>query len=123
VQYWPVFELDTSAFIGCCGLQPYRPEEKICALGYHLLPAYWGKGYATEAARAVLDYARTKLALQAIFAGHHPDHNASRHVLLKLGFEQIGDEFYPPTGLFHSGYMLQLANLTEAKAKLVPEST
>jgi RimJ/RimL family protein N-acetyltransferase len=113
VQYWPIFELSTQANVGCCGLRPYRPGEKIYELGFHLRPAHWGKGYATEAARAALDYAREKLDLIGIFAGHHPENKASKRVLLKLGFAEIGAEFYPPTGLLHPGYMLKLSRVAD----------
>jgi RimJ/RimL family protein N-acetyltransferase len=108
IQYWPIFEMSTDEYIGCCGLRPYRPSEKICELGFHLRPAHWGKGFATEAARATVEYAREKLDLRSLFAGHHPDNEASKKVLLKLGFAEIGAELYPPTGLFHPGYMLHL---------------
>jgi len=113
VQYWPIFELSTDEFVGCCGLRPYRPDERICELGFHLRPPFWGKGYATESAQAAVEYARSRLALRGLFAGHHPDNHASKRVLLKLGFEEIGSELYPPTGLLHPGYMLLLS--TESK--------
>src|ERR1700730_4808648 len=48
VQYWPLFSLADGHFVGCCGLRPYKPEEKIFELGFHLRPAYWGKGLAKE---------------------------------------------------------------------------
>lgn len=107
VQYWPMFELATDEHVGCCGLQPYRLEEEIFELGYHLRSDRWGKGFATEAAKTVLDYGMNTLNLSGLFAGHHPDNTASRNVLLKLGFEEIGTEFYEPTGLMHPGYMFR----------------
>lgn len=41
--------------IGCCGLRPYRKNEY--GIGFHLLPQFWRKGYAVEAASAVINYA------------------------------------------------------------------
>jgi RimJ/RimL family protein N-acetyltransferase len=105
VQYWPVFELATSDHLGCCGLRPYRPSEKIYELGFHLRPACWGKGFATEAARAALTYALQTLGASAVFAGHHPANASSRRVLQKLGFKHTGCELYEPTGLEHPSYM------------------
>ena len=52
IQYWPVFELETGGFAGCCGLRPYKSSEKIYEIGFHLIPEYWGKGYGKEAAEA-----------------------------------------------------------------------
>ncbi|WP_236642166.1 MULTISPECIES: GNAT family N-acetyltransferase [unclassified Paenibacillus] len=107
VQYWPLFEKESGVFVGCCGLRPYSPEENIYELGFHLTRDYWGKGYAMEAARAVIDYAFEELKVKALFAGHHPDNEASRHMLSKLGFEYVGDERYEPTGLMHPSYLLK----------------
>lgn len=110
LQYWPCFQIASDEFIGCCGLRPYRSDEKIAELGFHLSPTHWGKGYATEAALAVIEYAEQNLELQALFAGHHPENLASRRVLLKLGFEESGSELYEPTGLLHPGYLLKLSS-------------
>ena len=91
--------------IGCCGLRPYRGGKY--EIGFHLRPQFLGKGYATEAATAVIDYAFSVLKAEALFAGHHPNNAASAKVLLKLGFRYIGDEFYEPTGLYHPSYELE----------------
>jgi len=104
MQYWPIFLLDGGEFTGCAGLRP--KYGRTFELGYHLLPAHWGKGLATEAARAVIGYAFATLAAEAIFAGHHPENAASRHILLKLGFEPDGEEFYEPSGLIEPVYLL-----------------
>src|SRR5262249_40725978 len=106
VQYWPVFLLGTGDFIGCCGLRPYRPEDRVFELGAHLRVAYWGQGYAGEAARAVMAYGFGQLGLAALFAGHNPNNEASRRLLLKLGFRHTHDEYYAPTGLEHPSYLL-----------------
>ena len=53
IQYWPLFLLSSGEFAGCCGLRPR--EDKVYEMGLHLLPAFWGKGYSDEAARAVMD--------------------------------------------------------------------
>ena len=104
VQYWPVFELATDNLIGCCGLRPYA--EKEYEIGFHLRPEFWGKGYAKEAASAVIEYAFTTLKARRLFAGHNPNNIASQKVLEALGFTYIGDEFYGTTGLYHPSYEL-----------------
>jgi len=106
IQYWPIFHLATGDFVGCAGLRPYKPAEEIPELGFHLLPAFWGKGLAEEAARAVILHAFFTLGAKASYAGHHQQNHASRHILEKLGFTFIGEEFYPPTGLMHPAYLL-----------------
>ena len=106
VQYWPVFLLENDQHAGCAGLRPYRLDQHIYELGFHLRPEYWGRGLAQEAGRAVIAFAFEKLGAEALFAGHHPANSASRRVLAKLGFQFTHDEFYPPTGLTHRSYLL-----------------
>jgi RimJ/RimL family protein N-acetyltransferase len=107
VQYWPVFLLSNGEHVGCAGLRPCKPEEKIYELGFHLRPAYWGQGFALEAGRAVVAWAFNTLDARALFAGHHPSNAASRRVLEKLGFQFTHEEFYEPTGLLHLCYLLR----------------
>lgn len=104
MEYWPVFELSSGSFIGCCGLRPHR--EKEYEAGVHLLPEYRHLGYAGEAMSAVAHYAFSVLGADKLFAGHHPENTASRKMLLRSGFTYIGDEFYAPTGLDHPSYEL-----------------
>jgi [ribosomal protein S5]-alanine N-acetyltransferase len=106
VQYWPILLIADDDFVGCAGLRPYKLEGKIYELGFHLRSAFWHKGLAEEAARAVIAYAFTQLRVNALFAGHHPANEASRHILQKLGFRYTHDELYPPTGLLNPSYFL-----------------
>ena len=107
VQYWPFFLLDGNRHAGCAGLRPYRMEERVYELGIHLRRAYWGQGFAKEAARSVIDYGFGTLGAAALFAGHHPRNEASRRLLLKLGFVYTHEELYTPTGLLHPSYLLR----------------
>ncbi len=86
VQYWPIFLLGTGEHVGCCGLRPYNLAEGVYEIGVHLRPQRWGQGYATEAGRAVMKNAFDKLNATALFAGHIPKNDDSRHMLGKLGF-------------------------------------
>ncbi|WP_425230427.1 GNAT family N-acetyltransferase [Sphingomonas sp.] len=79
--------------IGGAGLHPAagaRGEE--LEIGYWLTPAAWGRGYATEAAGAVVDMARYALGRKRLVSGHFADNPASGRVLRKLGFAQTGVE-------------------------------
>jgi ribosomal-protein-alanine N-acetyltransferase len=117
-QYWPMFRASTEEdpeepFIGVCGLQRYTGETaqshnltNVVEMGFHLMPMFWRQGYATEAATAVLNFAFETVQVQAVYAGHHPSNVASGGALLKLGFEPVGKEFYPITGLEHPSYLL-----------------
>ena len=104
IQYWPLFELSSGRFMGCCGLRPHG--EGCLEMGIHLLPAFWRRGFAFEACTAVIGYAFGALKAEKLFAGHNPKNAASRGLLKKLGFSYTGDEFYAPTGLYHPSYEL-----------------
>ncbi len=110
IQYWPIFLLATGEHIGCCGLKPYSSEKNILETGFYLKKKYQGEGYAKEAATAVINYAFDTLGVSGLFAGHHPENNASGSLLKKLGFENTGVEFYEPSGLDHPAYMLTRDN-------------
>ena len=105
IQYWPIFTLDNNTHVGCAGLRPY-PEENTLELGFHLKPEFWGKGFASESGRKVIQHAFENDLAPALFAGHHPDNKDSRNVLLKLGFIGKTSELYKPTGLTSPSYML-----------------
>jgi RimJ/RimL family protein N-acetyltransferase len=77
------------ALIGGLGLHPY-PEHKRAELGYWIGVPYWGQGYATEAARAVVKYGFEKVQLNRIFAEHFKHNPASGKVLQKIGMKYEG---------------------------------
>lgn len=70
--------------VGMCGLLK-RPTLDAPDIGYAFLPAFTGKGYATEAAAAVLQHERAAHGLQRIVAITSPDNVASQRVLEKAG--------------------------------------
>jgi [ribosomal protein S5]-alanine N-acetyltransferase len=107
MQYWPIFLLEGDKHLGCAGLRPYREACRLLEMGVHVLPKFWGKGLANEAASAVIRFAFSNIGASALFAGHHPENQASRHLLSKLGFEFTGEELYPTTGRLHPSYVLR----------------
>lgn len=72
--------------LGMCGLV-WRQEFDDPDLGFAFLARHWSKGYASEAARTVLEYARVELGLRRVIAMADDDNRASVRVLEKLGFE------------------------------------
>jgi ribosomal-protein-alanine N-acetyltransferase len=74
--------------------------------GCHLRRAFWSRGLGREAAAAVIAHAFDALAVQALFAGHHPANTASRAFLRHVGFEYTHDELYPPTQMIEPCYLL-----------------
>ncbi len=75
------------ALIGMCGIDLRRDGAE---LGYWLGVPFWRQGYATEAARAVIDYAFSELGHQVLHSGARVSNPASRRVLEKCGFQWSG---------------------------------
>jgi RimJ/RimL family protein N-acetyltransferase len=78
--------------LGACGVA--ERAEEAPEIGYWLAFAFWGKGYATEAARAVIDYAFDDLHYDVLHAGARVSNPASRRVLEKCGFQWTGVGLY-----------------------------
>jgi [ribosomal protein S5]-alanine N-acetyltransferase len=68
----------------------YRRRSGAAELGFWLGQAWWGMGYATEAARATLQYGFEARRLPGFTSSHFVDNRASAGVLRKLGFEPVG---------------------------------
>lgn len=74
--------------IGFCGLK-FGEEMGLPDVGYRMLPEYWGRGLATEAARATMEYARTVLGLGRIVGLAVVENVASNRVLEKIGMRLV----------------------------------
>jgi len=93
---WAVVEKRTRCVIGYCGLSRFadvggQPETEI---GYRLARVHWGKGFATEAAVAVRDYAFDHLSLKRLIAIIDPQNDASIRVATKLGMRYEKDVMF-----------------------------
>jgi RimJ/RimL family protein N-acetyltransferase len=87
-----IFEGDRAGpgeIIGMIGLHIDAPHHHA-ELGYSIGMPYWGRGYATEAAAAVVDHGFEALNLQRIHAGYYTRNPASGRILEKLGFKPEG---------------------------------
>ncbi len=89
-SFWGVEERATGRFIGDCGLQPLEHRGPEVELGYDLHPSAWGRGLATEAARAVIRHAFGRLGIDRVVAVVKPEHLASQRVLEKVGLQPAG---------------------------------
>lgn len=75
--------------IGCADVDEIAGGEG--EIGYWVDEPYWGRGFAPEAARAVIDFAFGELDLDRLKSGHAADNHASARVHAKLGFVHVGD--------------------------------
>ena len=86
---WAIRRSDDDVLIGMIGVHD-ASEEAAPELGYWLGRPHWGSGYATEAGRAVVDFAFAGLGFELIASGYFEGNERSAAVLGKLGFERTG---------------------------------
>ncbi|MFE9703934.1 GNAT family N-acetyltransferase [Streptomyces sp. NPDC005930] len=85
-----VDRVSDGAFVGWCGLVEWNPVYRSASLGYCFGEAMWGRGYATEAVRALLRWAFDTLDLNRVQAEADTRNLASARVLEKAGFVREG---------------------------------
>lgn len=85
-----IVERSEGQLIGNCGIRLKADDVRLADMGYELSPLYWGRGYATEAARAMLAWGWDALELHRVWAWCLAENTASAHVLEKLGFQCEG---------------------------------
>lgn len=85
-----ITKADEPSFLGWCALFQWNPTFRSLGVGYCLDEPAWGKGYATEAVRAMLQWAYSTLDLNRVEAELDTRNLASARVLEKLGFQREG---------------------------------
>lgn len=78
---------ENGAFIGCAGL---NVTQRGLEIGYWIGEPYWGRGYATEAAHALVDLAFRATAIDTLHASCRVINDGSRRVIHKCGFQYAG---------------------------------
>jgi ribosomal-protein-alanine N-acetyltransferase len=97
--WWAVLLHGGTELIGWNGLQ-YLTETGEVEVGYLLSRQFWCQGYATEGARAALDFGFNVLSLQQIIGLTHPENIASQNVLKKCGMKYTEQKEYFGMQLF-----------------------
>lgn len=87
---WAVVSKHDDTIVGWVALVPLPGRPDDIEVGYIVSPLFWGQGYATEAARGVVNYGFDWLGLPAVYSMVHPENTSSVRVTQKLGMEQIG---------------------------------
>lgn len=93
IARWAVVDKETNECVGWSGLkyfdQPLNNHNHFYELGYRFKKKHWGKGFATESAKAILEHGFNHLEMNAIFAITDPRNENSKKVLTKLGFDFV----------------------------------
>lgn len=87
--FWAVIGRQEGDFLGWVSLRPLEGTLREASLGYRLHKAAWGKGYATEAARALLDQGFGEMGLERVSATTYEKNVASCRVMEKLGMKLV----------------------------------
>ena len=85
--------------IGICGFPGPPDENGVAEIAYGIAPAYQGRGYATEAAIALIEFAGRDPRVKLICAHTLAEANASTRVLAKCGFDKTGETIDPENNL------------------------
>jgi RimJ/RimL family protein N-acetyltransferase len=94
-----VIERASGIVVGDCGYKGPPDAQGCVEIAYGLAADYRGRGYATEAARALVAFAFEQDAVRLVRAHTLPEENASTRVLNKCGFSYLGEVIDPEDGL------------------------
>lgn len=85
---WILVLKDTGEKIGTCGFHCWHVKRQCVEMGYDMNERYWGKGYMSEAAEAILDFARNKMKVKRVDAHIYKDNIHSIRLAKRLNFIQ-----------------------------------
>jgi [ribosomal protein S5]-alanine N-acetyltransferase len=108
----------TGRLCGGIGLHP-DTQHSEAELGYWIGVPFWGNGYATEAARAVIEYGFQKLKLERIIASHFKGNDRSGRVLQRIGMHHEGSVRH---GVMKAGKLLDLETYAIVREAGLPVS-
>lgn len=104
---WPVIEKQSGQLVGNCGLLEKEvagnPEIELI---YIIAASAWGKGYATEIGKAIIQHAFDELGLERLIALIEPENAASEGVARKVGM-RFDDEIERPGGAIRKLYVIE----------------
>lgn len=96
LDLWPVLDRSSGIIVGHCGLLPKTVDGRSeVELVYVIATAFWGRGYATEAATAIRDYGFRTLGLARLVSLIDPAHAVSERVARKIGMKFEADTVRP----------------------------
>ena len=105
---WPVEEIQTNEVIGYCGLLEKEVDGKNeIEINYIFKPSAWGKGYAKEIGKAIIEYAFREKKLERLIALIKPENEASKYVARKIGMK-YEKEVVRPGGAKRSVYVIEV---------------
>ena len=99
IHGFTIVNREDDVVVGDCGFKGPPNTDGLVEVAYAVHPDRQGRGYATEAAAALVAYAFTNRDVRVVCAHTLPEPNASTRVLTKCGFQHIGEVMDPEDGL------------------------
>jgi RimJ/RimL family protein N-acetyltransferase len=93
-----VVDRESRSVIGSCGFKGPPDQAGMVEIAYGIVPSYQGRGYATESAMALTNFAFDRNDVRLVRAHTLPTSNASTRVLTKCGFHHLGEVVDPEDG-------------------------
>jgi [ribosomal protein S5]-alanine N-acetyltransferase len=112
---YSIFHKFDQKLIGYCGFFSQQIDEQPeIEIGYRLAPAYWGKGFGTEAAKATRDYAFNQLGLTRLISIIEPENDRSIRVAEKIGMRYEKDSSFGnlPVKIYAMDYLRELSSIS-----------
>lgn len=108
---WCIARKEDGRLIGVIDLLRLDPERSTCSFAYMLGEAFWGRGYGTEALKAVLSFAFRDLKVRAVIADHMAENAASGAAMRKAGmvYQYTEKAKYEKNGVFHDAPVYQIS--------------
>jgi RimJ/RimL family protein N-acetyltransferase len=98
IHGFSIVHRETNANVGSCGFKGPPDVDAAVEIAYGVEPDHQNRGYATEAAQALTDYAFASGRVSLVRAHTLPERNASTRVLTKCGFAFVGEVIDPEDG-------------------------
>lgn len=97
LSMWATLLKETGQYVGRCGVYPHFDRNGIPiaeegTLAFYIASGYWRKGFATEAAQALIQFGFNELNLKLLVSTVQDGNEASSHILKKLGFDLVSTE-------------------------------
>jgi len=108
LSVYAVIEKESGRVVGAAGFNVRTTQETV-ELIYHFAKSAWGKGYATEAAGACVDFAKKHPRVMNIYASADPKNVGSLKILEKIGFEYKGMKWFDDTNQEEPYYEMNLS--------------
>ena len=100
---WGITLKETNELIGIIDLLRFDEEKGSCSFAYMLGECFWGRGYGTEALKAVFAFAFSQMEVKSITADHMAENPASGRVMEKAGMKRVRilPQKYEKNGILH----------------------